>query len=234
MKSDKKEIEKLTKNGLVLLLAGTMIMTFVGCSNSYSDQDDLNKQESTIEQESTIKFGIGEHIISVPIENDIRHGNVQYEYHEGYEPIGISVTAYGQSVDIYGGGVIIYSNVEEVECSSNQINNDKYLYLDFGTPLYHDKNTYKSNDDVKEFDIGEHIISVPIESDIRFNNSQYEYHEGYEVIGIATSAKGKSVNSFGGGVLLYKNTIPVRCTREDNGYTSFGIPYEKDQVKTLK
>lgn len=114
-------------------------MAFVGCSNSYSDQDDLNKQESIIEQESTIKF-----------------------------------------------------------------------------------------------DIGEHIISVPIESDIRFNNSQYEYHESYEVIGIATSAKGKSVNSFGGGVLLYKNIIPVKCTRGDNGYTSFGIPYEKKQVKTLK
>lgn len=235
MKSDRKEIKKLTKNGLVLLLAGTMIMTFVGCSNSYSDQDDLNKQESTIEQESTIKFGVGEHIISVPIENDIRYGNVQYEYHPGYEPIGISVTAHGEYANSYGGGSIMYSNVEEVECSSSQKDvQGMYLYSNFGTPVYKDKKADDTDADIKEFDIGEHIISVPIEKDNRHTNIQYKYHEGYEVVGIASSARGKYVNHYSGGVLLYKNTIPVKCTRGDNGYTSFGIPYEKDQVKTLK
>lgn len=235
MKSDKKEIKKLTKNVLVILLAGTMITTFVGCSNSYSDQDDLAKQEPTTQQESTMKFDVGEHIISVPIYQDIRYDNVQYEYHEGYEPVGISITAHGEYANHYGGGTIIYSNVEEVECSSSQKDTQgMYLYSNFGTPIYQDKKTDDTDYDIKEFGIGEHIISVPIEYDNRGANIQYKYHEGYEVVGTASSAHGKYANHYGGGVLLYKNIIPVKCTLDENGYTSFGIPYEKEQVKTLK
>ncbi len=217
-----------------MLLAGTIAITGASLS-SCDNNNEKTPNQAIVSQDTIARFNIGEHIISVPIEKDIRYSNVQYEYHPGYEPVGISVTAYGQSGNCFGGGAIIYVNTEEVDCPSNLVDKDgNYLYLDFGTPIFYKDDESDINNSIKEFGIGEHIISVPINEDNRFEQFQYEYHEGYEVVGIATSAHGKVVNCFGGGVLLYKNIIPVKCIRGNDGYTTFGIPFEIEKTRTLK
>ncbi len=216
-----------------LLLAGALTLTgstLTGCS----EQLDADENPTNVVQETTTHFNPGEHIISVPIKKDIRYSNFQFDYYLGYEPIGISLTAFGKLSNGYGGGAIIYSNVDEVECSS--LIKDKEgnpIYLDFGTPMCEGKDNSNSEDKIKLFGIGEHIISVPIKIDNRANNQQYEYHEGYEVVGIATTAFGHLSNGFGGGVLLYKNITPVECTSGDDGYTTFGVPVEPEKLLQL-
>ena len=220
-----------------MLLAGAIALTSASLAGCNNKNNSTGSNQEIVSEVTTTYFGIGEHIISVPISpnNDIRFSNVQYDYYPGYEPVGISITAHGREDNDFGGGAIIYSNVQEVECSSNLVDkNGNYLYLDFGTPTYTDEEEYGSNNNIKEFDVGQHIISVPISQDNRFDQFQYEYHDGYEIVGIATSAHGMYDNDFGGGVLLYKNITPVKCTRVDNGYTSFGTPLEIEKTKTLK
>ena len=78
-----------------------------------------------------------------------------------------------------------------------------YICVNFGKPIIYNKDENESNNGVKEFGIGEHIISVPINEDNRFEQFQYDYHEGYEVVGIATSAYGMYDNDFGGGGFYY-------------------------------
>ena len=221
------------KNLKAMLLAWTLTVastSLTGCGNQNSDT--LSLTQNTI-----INFDAGEHIISVPIseKNDIRENNVQYEYHPGYEPIGISITAWGHFDNYFGGGAITYANTEKVECSSSLVDSDgNYICTDFGTPVYYNEEKYTSNNNMKVFGIGEHIISVPINEDNRLAQFQYDYHEGYEIVGIATSAWGHFDNYFGGGVLLYKNTTPVQCTLGDHGYTTFGIPGEMEKEGPVK
>ena len=220
-----------------MLLASTIALSstsLVGCSNK---NNGIGLNQELVSEAVTTHFGMGKHIISVPIseKNDIRFSKVQYDYYPGYEPIGISITAHGMSDNVFGGGTIIYSNVDEVECLSNLVDEKgNYLYLNFGTPVYTVEEEYNINENIKSFDVGQHIISIPISEENRFEQLQYEFHEGYEVVGIATTAYGKYDNIFGGGVLLYKNITPVKCIRGDNGYTSFGIPLETEKNKTLK
>lgn len=215
-----------------MLLAGTITVassSLTGCGNQSSGA-------VAITQNTTVHFDVGQHIISVPIstENDIRENNVQYEYHPGYEPIGISITAWGNFKNYFGGGSIIYANTEEVEYISNSIDKDgNYICTNFGTPMYYNEEENHSNSNIKEFGVGEHIISVPINEDNRLEQFQYDYHEGYEVVGIATSSWGDVKNYFGGGILLYKNTTPVQCTLTDNGYTIFGKPMKSEKTKSL-
>lgn len=214
-----------------LLLAGTIALsssTLTGCSSDKSEENELI-------EESKVCFDVGRHIISEPIKEDVRFDNFQYDFHPGYEPIGISLSSYGSYFDTYDGGAIIYSNNEEVTCSSvSKDKNGEFQYLDFGTPLYSSKKVDDNLEDIKEFGVGEHIISVPIEEDNRYDNFQYDYHEGYEVVGVSSTSYGKYNGYYGGGVLLYKNITPVKCIRNDNGYTSFGIPIEKVKTKTLE
>lgn len=225
------------KNKLIrlksLILAGSIFLTsssLVGCSSS----NNKDNETSIIQTETTI-YDIGEHILSVPIEEDIRTCNFQYEYHPGYEPVGISLKAYGQIFNNYGGGAILYSNTEPVECCSIQTSSsDEFLSLDFGTPLSIKQTDEDKKEKIKEFGVGEHIISIPLTSDNSTDNIQYEYHEGYEVVGIATTSYGQRFNNFGGGVILYKNITPVKCNLADNGYTMFGIPFETEKTKIYK
>lgn len=228
----KKKMKYKYKRLKAMLLAGTITVAssnLTGCGNQ-------NSGAVAITQNTTIHFDVGEHIISVPIstENDIRENNVQYEYHPGYEPIGISLNAWGLYHNYFDGGSIIYSNTEEVECSSNSIDKDgNYICTNFGTPIYYNKEGYDSNNNTKEFDIGEHIISVPINEDNRLEQFQYDYHEGYEVVGIATSSWGGYHNYFAGGVLLYKNITPVQCALTDDGYITFGKPIKSEKTKSI-
>lgn len=218
-----------------LLLAGTIAVTgatLSGCSES--KEEIYADQPTVVIQNSTKHFGIGEHIMSVPIEKNITSSSYQYEYHPGYEPIGISATAHGDGFDFWGGGAILYSNIEEVDCTVTKTDkNGNVMFLDFGIPTYGSVAVNGTNGDTKEFGIGEHIISIPISKDNRSNNIQYEYHDGYEVVGIATAAHGDAFNFFSGGALLYKNVVPVTCTRGDKGYTTFGTPIESEKTKVL-
>lgn len=213
-----------------LLLAGALTLTsatLTGCGSTSTNEE--VSEVVTIEDE-TKTFKPGEHILSIPLEKDIRKVNVQFDYYPGYEPVGISVASYGKLLPSNGGGVIMYSNIEEVECTSYVRDKDgNPLYLDFGTPMYDVSTKDGLDDSEKEFGIGEHIISVPLKDYRRTENFQYEYHEGYEVVGIAASAYGELLPSYGGGALLYKNVQPVKCIKADNGYTTFGTPIELEK-----
>ncbi|MBR3117052.1 MAG: hypothetical protein IKF36_04185 [Bacilli bacterium] len=222
-----------------MLLAGTFALTSTSLTGCEIESNSTESNQEIVSEMTTTHFGIGQHIISVPIENDVRYSNVQYDYHPGYEPIGIALTAVGQYGNFYAGGGILYSNVEEVECVSVD-NNEKYL--EFGTPL-HIEQECVSSDNIKEFNVGQHIISIPIKEeqlneDIRYNYYQYEYHEGYEVVGIALTSIGTGgaySNCYGGGVLLYKNIVPVKCIgsvdeNEETHFTEFGEPIELEKT----
>lgn len=86
------------------------------------------------------------------------------------------------------------------------------------------------------FSIGKHSISAHISEDNKIDYFQYEYHAGYEVVEISTFAHSKYKNDFCGGVLLYKNITPAKCIRENNAYTSFGIPLniQNKKQKSIK
>jgi len=221
---------RLKALALAVLIAGTSA-GMSGCSND-DNSDDLN--QAIVSEISTMQFNAGEHIISVPIEGDIRNGCFQHQFRKGYRPIGISLSAYGKLSNNYYGGAIIYSNTETVECVSTFIDESgNYVYADFGIPFFDDfSDVNDSNEPVKEFGIGEHIISVPM-NDNRSENLQIEYREGYEIVGMASTAYGQHSDNYGGGVLLYVNTVPVKCTLDENGYTSFGIPLEISKTKSL-
>lgn len=183
--------------------------------------------------EFTREFGIGEHVLSVPLGDTVPNGIMQIESHPGYEVVGVSISAYGEYSSHYGGGVVVYANSEEVECSSNLYdNNGNFVYLDFGVPVNYDNETEVSKED--EFAPGQHVILVPIEDNIMQDNYQYQCHEGYEVVGITVSAYGEYSSHYGGGAVMYKNSVTVKCQKGENGYTSFGIPVVKEQVKGLK
>lgn len=144
------------------------------------------------------------YVISIPIEEDIRFNNIQYEYYEGYNPVGISIKTYGNLNDKYRVGNIIYS--KQPDLKKEIINNDS---------------------NIKIFNIGEHIISIPLKDN-------YEYHEGYEIVGVANTAYAKKGDNYSNGVVLYINTELVECIKEKDGYINFGIPIENEKVKNLE
>lgn len=214
-----------TQNKVIALYVNTTPVKCVRVNNGYSEFGipiDLYKQDNNY-------FDIGEHNILVPITEDVRSNNFQYAYHPGYEPVGINI-----DVDItfilekskFMGGFILYTNTEKVYSSSNE--------NDFGKPLGHEDKEYDTTDGIKEFGVGEHIISIPMTKDNRYNNFYYENHDGYKIVGV----EGSEINGvwyshhFTGGVVLYVNTVPVRCVPGDNGYNLFGVPYEPDVART--
>lgn len=206
-------------------LSSVLAMTSLsGCGST-----PLYHEEKGIE--FTKQFDIDEHIISVPLENDISEKPMQIEFHPGYDIKSVSLAAYGEFSPCYAGGVLVYSNNEIVECKSNSYDdNGEYVYLDFGTPLDYEENKNANNDDMREFAEGEHIISMPIMNDISEENTQYEYHEGYEVVGITIAAYGRFSACYAGGAIIYKNIVPVRAKHQEDGYVTFGEPIEKEKV----
>ena len=81
---------------------------------------------------------------------------------------------------------------------------------------------------VETFDTGEHIVSVPIKNPKK-EITQYDYHDGYEVIDIEDK------------YILYVNDEPVKCigtidNNENVCFIEFGEPteLEKSNTKTYK
>lgn len=198
------------------------------------------------EEKEKMIFQPGEHIVSVPIaiNNDIRKHVYRFPSHNGYEPIKIFVTAAGND-NLFAGGYIIYQNTETVKCTSNKVSDEHdssgdYIYDKFGTPVY-DKEDNKYDIKKGEFDVGCHIISVPIgeyQFDIDNFNKNKE-HEGYTLVDVCGTLYGDD-SSFGGAVALYKNNVPIITNKVNPKYNSFknyeefGYPIEKDKTKTLK
>lgn len=210
------------------LVSGTIIVGFISgivglCYMDYKNRHNQLTDAPSISQ----NYDVGEHVISAPISEkiDLSKKNYQFENISGYEPIGLTIK--GRT-----GGAILYSNKKEVCCTSDKVNKDgKYYYLDFGTPIDNNEHGYTKKEP-NEFNVGEHILSVPMNYSSMDENLQYDLPEGYEIVGIATSSYGK-YSSNTGGALLYKNVVPVKCHLEENGYTSFGQPIEKEKVKSL-
>lgn len=169
--------------------------------------------------DSSKYYGIGEHTFSVPISfgNDMIRGIVQHNYFPGYEPVGITITELGEN-----GGAIFYTNVEEMD-------NISYSYFE--------KNNIETDDKkgtIKRFDTGQHILSIPVYDNPSMDSYQYAYHEGYELVGVASFVDGyKGGVTFNTCILLYKNITPVNVTCNDSGYACFGTPIEKSYTKKL-
>lgn len=216
-----------------MLLAGFFAVTstgFTGCGSNKYDGNELVISQSVQNLEKKI-FDVGEHIISVPIKNPTSEIK-QYNYHEGYKVVGIATANYAYN---FGGACLIYENEYPVECySSITDKSGNHIYETFGNPIdfYVDKTNKTSY--TKDFNIGEHIISIPIKNPTS-KAKQYEYYEGYEVVGIATANYGYN---FGGACILYVNNQPVTCTlteikNNQELYLTFGVPVEKEKTKTL-
>lgn len=219
-----KVTENFKKIVCVPLVGLIMATSLAGCDNepkieeivSYENYDDK-------------LFDAGEHIISIPIDDPTQE-NMQYDSHEGYKPIGISTSAYGRYAYNYGKGKILYVNEYPVKCNPTYKKGEELLYTDFGIPVEYEKEKTSSGDNWQEFAPGEHIISIPLKKGSD-DNIQYEHYEGYEPIGIATSAYGRYAYNYGGGCILYTNTEKVKCIKDENGtYTSFGVPEEDTKV----
>lgn len=212
----------------VALLTGTVTVGIIGGAFTLAYLHEKKIHLHLTDAPSTSQsYDIGKHVISVPLsdEYDLARENYQFQSISGYEPIGLTLK--GKT-----GGAILYSNKKEVNCISSAVNEDgNYYYGDFGTPIDNSEDEYTKKEP-NEFNIGEHIISVPMNNCSTDENIQYDLPEGYEIVGIATSSYGKYSN-YSGGALLYKNVVPVKCHLEEKGYTSFGTPIENEKVKTL-
>ena len=204
----------------MLLAALFAICTLMvsGCSRD-------NRKIESIERVASIRkitMAPYEHIVTVPIDRgtDIRKKVVQYPSYAGYEPAGISAAAYGQYTCTYAGGSIVYTNNETVECISNSVNSrGAYVFESFGVP---EEGSYSTDTpEIKIFEPGEHIISVPQDGmDIQANGA-------YKVVGVAETAYGQYTYGYGGGCVLFVNTVPVMCSLGPDGYTHFGAPVEE-------
>lgn len=226
MKINKLKVTENLKRIICIPVVGIIMATsFSGCSEK--------PQIVTVEDgEYDDKiFNEGEHIISVEIDDPTKE-RLQYEYHEGYRPVGISTEAHGQYGYNFGKAHMLYVNEYLVKCRPTYKQDSELMYTDFGAPLEYEREKTAADTTWEEFNVREHIISVPLDKNEQ-DNYQVKYYDGYEPIGIATSSFGKYGYNYGGGCILYTNTEKVKCVKDENGnYTSFGIPEE--DAKSLK
>ena len=157
-------------------------------------------------------FAAGEHKITVQIE-DPTSGVKEYKGHVGYEPVSVQYIKDEESDKYYGD--LLFVNTTDVSVESTGINsNGDKQYEDFGTPINYE---YVLNDN--EYDIGEHIITIPCNS----NNPEIEYHDGYAVKGIFRKSYGITQDD---GCILYVNSKKVKDEKD----TCFKTPIEKQKV----
>ena len=163
-------------------------------------------------------FEPGEHIVSVPVE-DITKQTIVYEGHAGYRPVGININSL--SADSADSGNMLFVNTIEVQATSTGIDeHGNKIYEDFGTPINY---TYDSNEN--EYDVGQHIITVPCYCDDRLN---FESYDGYNIAGIVRTriSEGNEKD----GCILYVNDEPVEYVYNEDNNKYFGTPIEKGKV----
>ena len=159
-------------------------------------------------------FQPGEHIIAVSIDDPTSENKV-YPYHEGYKPVGISAGHYGRYTESNSNAFIMYSNNAKVKALPTKKDvNDELVYDDFGTVINKD-DVLSSDPNDNEYLPGEHIISVPLYE--YTDTMQIPYYDGYEAIGIATTAYGSLSDNYGNGCILYVNvdTVEVKQTEDE-------------------
>lgn len=201
----------------------------------YSTKVNKSNSNISIEYEKTgviELFEPGEHAVIEKVKSQLDKVT-QYPSHPGYKPIGIATSAYGSLSQKDGDTCIMYINTEVVQANANVKIGEDYYFGGFGVPVNYEKNISEETE-IVEFAPGEHILSVPIDSAIKYDIN-YEYHEGYEPVGIAESSYGDSYNTSAEAVVLYVNVDEVECKRtEDNDYTEFGKVKEKEKIKEIK
>lgn len=229
MKINNLKVTKKLKKILVLATLGTLTLSTTGCSRTNA----IESEE--IVQENKKTFQPGEHVIAVVIKDRSVRPTVkivEYQAHAGYEPIGISATAYGRDNYHPGASHILFRNTEEVIVEPTEITADgKYLYEDFGVPTNKkEQEARKETDTTIEYLPGEHIISIPYYG-YSSKNMQFEYHDGYEIIGIANSSYGMSNQQDNRGCILYVNTEKVKVKKDiSKDELPFGTPLEEEKV----
>lgn len=207
-------------------------VSYIYDGNYYSDTGSVSTKKV---------FEVGEHIVSVPIGEPSDY-ITQYYGKDGYKCVGMGVSGLGQFGYYFGGACLLFVNDEVVEAEANDMDdNGKFAYEMFGTPVSKENELNYISDSEKIFNVGEHILAITISKDPTQDIFQYQYHEGYEIVDISTTAYGKYGYSFGRAYILYTNTVPVKCAgtntneKGEQEYLSFGIPVEIDKPleKTL-
>jgi hypothetical protein len=205
------------------MLAGFLALTLSACERKNYTEEDRIRIESSDEYKN-FEFGIGEHIMSIPLDKDPCKEVRQLDYHPGYKITGIGSSS---SKSSFEGACVLYVNTLPVICHGSGLDRDgNIIYANFGDAIGYVKPEEEKSKFLKKFYEGEHILCVPIDHDPGRKNRQYQYREGYEAVGIATTS---DKSSFDGGCIVYVNTVPVTCslTEEKGGkeyYLSFGIP----------
>ena len=216
MDLDDFKIKAMTKLIVGLVLGGAACLITTQCSTKEYPQ------EQATPTDADKLFNENEHIIAEEIVNPTDEIQ-QYPYHKGYKPVGITTTKYDNSLDVtVDHSYIIYENVVPIRVAPT-MEYDQYVeYKNFGypvTPL--DVNT---EDDI--YNIYEHIVSIPYSGDV--DQIQFEYHDGYEIVGVC--------NYKDEGCILYVNTEPVEVkhhgTKDDKiEYDTFGTIIEEQKTK---
>lgn len=81
-----------------------------------------------VEGINTFDFPAGTHILSIPVDDPTDNKNVEYIFHEGYEPVGLASASYGEANEHDGGACILFVNAEDVTVEKNEENK----YTEFG------------------------------------------------------------------------------------------------------
>ena len=223
----------------VILLMVLGVPTLIGGGlfaivNEADKKEQQNKVQEAeiIEKLDPVKFEAGEHIISVPIKEDLSETQV-FEYHPGYKPVGIASSKYGKSYELVD-SFLLYINETEVEAKVTSIDNDNYKCEEFGIPLNSDFKEISEDTYTINYPEGTHIISVPVKNkeDVI---SQFEFHDGYEPIGFATANRSTNYNLLNDSAILYINVEPVEVEKnEENNKKDFGTPKEEQKVNIKK
>lgn len=236
----------------VLIYITVVLICFGGFVLLSREKKEPNSGKVTFEQSepkeefsnSEKVFAPGEHVLSVPFYKNPTKTRLQYPYYEGYSAIGLSTSAWGEYGEMFEGGSILYVNNVEVVCeAATTDSHGNLVYSEFGLPTWPvQKPDLNITSETKDFEVGEHIISVPVSVEPIESNVQYSFGSSdcYEVVDISTTSYGRWGYKFGGTCVLYVNTAPVRCTatsKDEAGniaYCNFGTPLTEVIARELK
>ena len=190
-----------------------MTMAAIGATICGLIRNGIAKEDNSGYKEPGI-FEPGEHIVSVPVDDITKQVKV-YEGHIGYKPIGINIDTLSEENN--DSGEMLFINTIEVRAEmTGMSDNGTILFEDFGIPVDYD---YELSSN--EYEVGQHIITVPCDCDDRLNIEDYD---GYDIVSITRT----SFNNEKDGCILYANEEPVEYNNENNSY--FGTPIEKSKV----
>ena len=231
----RKRFENMDNDPVPTVLAISIILAatgFGGYAISKTIKEDQEYQQTKIEcaEAEDKMFDEGEHIIAVDIE-DPTSSMKEYRVQDGYKPLGISTSGYGQNGYHFGKAFILYENTTPVMAHPTDKNLDgEYIYEEFGYPLEKEDKTIIEEDGKTIYSPGTHMISVPFNGYTM--DYQFDSYEGYEVVGMANSTYGKNGPHGYHGCILYVNNEEVvvdKTNSEDQ--VSFGTPTGKVLTK---